>query len=88
METKSAYSLIDSSQEVSIPLPVHASTGVTWAGSLRTPARYPQDHPQDLKTSDEWITTSARRQVQTPDTWAHSLQVESLPAESTLNTET
>jgi hypothetical protein len=36
----------------------------------------------------EWITTSARRQVQTPDIWAPSLQEESLPAESTLNTET
>jgi hypothetical protein len=35
----------------------------------------------------EWITTSARRQVQTPDIWAPSLQEESLPAESTLNTE-
>jgi hypothetical protein len=36
----------------------------------------------------EWITSSARRQVQTPDIWAPSLQEESLPAESTLNTET
>jgi hypothetical protein len=36
----------------------------------------------------EWITTSARRQVGTPDIWAPSLQEESLPAESILNTET
>jgi hypothetical protein len=35
-----------------------------------------------------WITTSAKRQVQTPDIWAPSLQEESLPAERTLNTET
>ena len=47
-----------------------------------------QDPPQDLKTSGEWNTTSARRQVQTPDIWAPFLQEESLPAESTLNTET
>jgi hypothetical protein len=44
--------------------------------------------PQNLKTSGEWITTSAGRQVQTPDIWAPSLQEESLQAESTLNTET
>jgi hypothetical protein len=36
----------------------------------------------------EWITTSARRQVQTPDIWVPFLQEDSLPAESTLNTET
>jgi hypothetical protein len=47
-----------------------------------------QDPPQDPKTSGEWNTTSARRQVQTPDIWAPSLQEESLPAESTLTTET
>jgi hypothetical protein len=36
----------------------------------------------------EWITTSARRQVRTPNIWAPSLQEESLPAKSTLNIET
>ena len=41
-----------------------------------------------LKTYGEWNTTSARRQVQTPDIWAPSLQEESLPEESTLTTET
>jgi hypothetical protein len=69
-------------------LPVHASTGVPWAWNLRTPARSPQDSPRDLKTSGEWNTNSARRQVQTPDIWAHSLQEECLPAECTLSTET
>jgi hypothetical protein len=44
--------------------------------------------PRDPKTSVEWNTTSARSQVQTPDIWAPSLQEESLPAESTLTTET
>ena len=47
-----------------------------------------QDLPRDPKTSGEWNTTSARRQVRTPDIWAPSLQEESLPAESTLTTET
>jgi hypothetical protein len=47
-----------------------------------------QDPPRDLKTSGEWNTTSARRQVRTPDIWAPSLQKESLPVESTLTTET
>jgi hypothetical protein len=42
----------------------------------------------DLRTSGEWNTTSARRQVRTPDIWAPSLQEESLPAESALTTET
>jgi hypothetical protein len=60
--------------------------GPLGAQILRTSARYPQVPPQDLKTSCEWITTSARIQVRTPDIWAHSLQEESLPAESTLNT--
>jgi hypothetical protein len=46
-----------------------------------------QDPPRDPKTSGE-NTTSARKQVQTPDIWAPSLQEESLPAESTLTTET
>jgi hypothetical protein len=32
-------------------LPVPTSTGVAWAWSLRTPARYRQDLPWDLKTS-------------------------------------
>jgi hypothetical protein len=30
-------------------LPVHASTGVPWAWSLRTPIRHIQDPPQDLR---------------------------------------
>jgi hypothetical protein len=67
---------------------VHTSTWVPWAWSLKTPARYSKDLARDLKTSGEWIRTSARRQVRTPDIWAPSLQEESLPAESTLNTET
>jgi hypothetical protein len=69
-------------------LPVHASTGALWAQSLRTPPRSPEDSPWDLRTSGEWITTSARRQFRTPDIWAPSLQEESLSTESTLNTET
>ena len=56
--------------------------------SLWTPQRSPQDSPWDLSTSSEWITTSARRKVRTPDIWDPSLQEEILPAESTLNTET
>jgi hypothetical protein len=40
-------------------LPVHASTRVPWSLSPRTPARYPKDPPQDLKTSGEWNTASA-----------------------------
>jgi hypothetical protein len=48
----------------------------------------PRDPPQDLETSGEWNTASARRQVQTPDIWAPSLQEESLPSESDLTTET
>jgi hypothetical protein len=56
--------------------------------SVRTPPRSPEDSLQDLRTSGEWNTTSARRQVRTPDIWAPSLQEESLPAESTLTTET
>jgi hypothetical protein len=36
----------------------------------------PQDPPWDLKASGEWNTTSARRQVLTPDIWAPSLQEE------------
>ena len=55
------------------------------SGHLQGPT---QDPPRDPKTSGEWNTTSARRQVQTPDIWAPSLQEESLPAESTLTTET
>jgi hypothetical protein len=47
-----------------------------------------QDLPQDPKSSGEWNTTSARRQVQTPYIWAPSLQEESLHAESTPTTET
>jgi hypothetical protein len=48
----------------------------------------PQDPPWDLKTYGEWYTISARRQVQTPDIWAPSMQEESLPAESILTIET
>ena len=40
-------------------LPVPASTGVAWARSLQTHARYPQDAPQDLKTSAVWNTAAA-----------------------------
>jgi hypothetical protein len=69
-------------------LPVHACTRVPWAQILWTSARYPQDPPLNVKTSGEWITTSDRRQVLTPDIWAPSLQEENLPAESTLNPET
>jgi hypothetical protein len=69
-------------------LPVCASTRAPWPQSLQTIPRSPQDSPWDLRTSGEWNTTSARRQVQTPDIWAPSLQEESLPAESTLTTGT
>jgi hypothetical protein len=77
--------------------------GLTWGTSpfrsTRAPgclasrvARHPQgptqDSPRDPKTSGEWNTTSARRQVRTPDIWTPSLQEESLPAENTLTTET
>jgi hypothetical protein len=47
-----------------------------------------EESPRDLRTSGEWNTTSARRQVRTPDIWEPSLQEESLPAESALSTET
>jgi hypothetical protein len=67
---------------------VSTSTGAPWSQSLRTHPRSPQDSPRDLRTSGEWNTTSARRQVQMPDIWAPSLQEESLPAESILTTET
>ena len=60
-----------------------------WPGGVCGHPQGPtQDLPRDPKTSGEWNTTSARRQVQTPDIWAPSLQEESLPAESTLTTET
>jgi hypothetical protein len=65
-----------------------ASTGVPCPLSLQTPTRTPTGTPRDLKTSGEWNTTSVRRQVRTPDIWAPFLQEESLPAESTLTTET
>ena len=65
-----------------VALLVCTSTGAPWAWSLQTPPRSPEDSPRDLRTSGEWNTTSARRQVQTPDIWAPSLQEESLPAES------
>jgi hypothetical protein len=55
--------------------------------SFRTPPRSSQDRPRDLKTSGEWNTTSARRQVQTPDIWAPSMQEKSLPEENILTTE-
>jgi hypothetical protein len=69
-------------------LPAHCSTGVHGPGSLRTPTKTTQDTPRDPKSSGEWNITSARRQVQTPNIWAPSLQEESLHAESTLTTET
>ena len=43
---------------------------------------------RDLRTSGEWNTTSARRQLRMSDIWAPSLQEESLPEESALTTET
>jgi hypothetical protein len=69
-------------------LPIHSSRGVPCVQSFWTPPRSSQDTPWDLKTSGEWNTTSARRQVRTPDIWAPALQEESLPAENTLTTET
>ena len=57
-------------------------------GVSRHPQGTTQDSPRDPKTSGEWNTTSARRQVRTPDIWVPSLQEESLPAENTLPTET
>jgi hypothetical protein len=53
----------------------------------RHPQGPTQDSPRDPKTFGEWNTTSARRQVKTPDIWAPSLQEESLPAGNTLTTE-
>jgi hypothetical protein len=69
-------------------LPVSASTNEPWVLSLWTLPRSPADSPLDLRTSVEWNTISARRYVRTQDIWAPSLQEESLPAESTLTTET
>jgi hypothetical protein len=57
------------------------------SGVSRHPQGPTQDSPRDPKTSGEWNTTSARRQIPTPDIWAPSLQEESLPAENTLTTE-
>ena len=60
-----------------------------WPGGVCGHPQGPtQDLSRDPKTSSEWNTTSARRQVQTPDIWAPSLQEGSLNAESTLTTET
>jgi hypothetical protein len=73
---------------VTSPFRSTPAPGEPWAQSLWTAERSSQDPPRDLKTSGEWNTTSARRQVRTPDIWAPSLQEESLPAESTLTTET
>jgi hypothetical protein len=67
---------------------VKASTGSPWAQSLLTLPRSPEHFPRELRTSGEWNTTSARRQVRTPDIWAPSLQKKSLPAESALTTAT
>jgi hypothetical protein len=75
-------------RSLDFPLPVCASTRAPWVLSLRTPPRSPEDSPRDLRTYGEWNTTSARRQVRTPDIWAPSLQEESLPSKSTLTTET
>jgi hypothetical protein len=69
-------------------LPVSTSTRAPWAWSLWIPPRSPEDSPRDLRTSGKWNTTSARRQVQMPNIWSPSKQEESLPAESTLTTET
>jgi hypothetical protein len=65
-----------------------SSTRSPWSRSQQTPTRSLEDSPCDCRTSGEWNTTSARRQVRTPDIWAPSLKEESLPAESTLTTET
>ena len=62
--------------------------GCLASGVSQHPQGPTQDSPQDPKTSGEWNTTSARRQVRTPDIWEPSLQEESLPAENTLTTET
>jgi hypothetical protein len=62
--------------------------GYLASGVARHPQGPTQDSPRDPKTSGEWNTTSARRQVRTPDIWVTSLQEESLPAENTLPTET
>ena len=69
-------------------LPVGASTKSPWAQSQQTPPRSLENYLLDLRTSGEWNTTSAKRQVRTPDIWAPSLEKESLPAESTLTTKT
>ena len=65
--------------------------GTPWSlarGVSGHPQGHTQDPPRDPKTSGEWNTNSARRQVQTPDIWAPFLKEESLPAESALTTET
>jgi hypothetical protein len=59
---------------------VGPSTGSHWVQSRWTPLRSLEHSPRDLRTSGEWNTTSARRQVRAPDIWAPSLQEESLPA--------
>jgi hypothetical protein len=66
---------------------VHASTGVPWTWSLRTPIRYTQDLPQNLKTS---VSVS---QLLPGDRFEHQISGH-LPCkrkaylQSTLNTET
>jgi hypothetical protein len=70
-----------------VPSGPHQYLGTLGRESSDT-TRSPQDSPRDHRTSGEWITNSAMRQFRTPDIWAPSLQEESLPAESTLNTET
>jgi hypothetical protein len=61
--------------------------GYLASGVARQPLGPTQDSTRDPKTSSEWNTTSARRQVRTPDIWVPSLQEESLPTENTLPTE-
>jgi hypothetical protein len=71
-----------------IALPGGPSTGSSWAQSWQTPLRATEHSPRNLSTSGERKKTSARKQVQTPGSWAPSLKEESLPAESALITET
>jgi hypothetical protein len=64
------------------PAPGFLACGVS--GKPQGPTQEP---PRDTKTAGEWNTTSARRQVRTPDIWAPSMQDEIFPAESILTTE-
>ena len=70
-----------------VPSSPHQHRGTLGVESVDTHKVYtgPSTGSQDLC---KWITTSARKQVRTTDIWAPSLQEESLPGDSNMNTET